>query len=108
MIRVVLDLMPGNNLSTAGPNNQNRLGSWIGAMSPSNNDQGPDAEPAGEGSARDTAQQSRGGQVQRRVEAWSSSGNLPVCDIYYRYFTEFGSAAGLMFRFAASSWGFVS
>ncbi|MEJ0062426.1 MAG: flavodoxin family protein [Alphaproteobacteria bacterium] len=45
MIWVNLGLLPGNNASTASPNDLNRLGSFLGAMAQSNNDQGPDLAP---------------------------------------------------------------
>lgn len=45
MIWVGLDLMPGNNKSTGGLEDLNRLGSWIGAMAQSDTDQGPEAGP---------------------------------------------------------------
>lgn len=45
MIWVGLDLMPGNNSSKGSPNDLNRLGSWLGAMSQSNTDAGPDTAP---------------------------------------------------------------
>ena len=45
MIWVGLDLMPGNNSSTASPNDLNRLGSWLGVMTHANVDQAPDIAP---------------------------------------------------------------
>ena len=45
MIWVGLDLLPGNNSSKGGINDLNRLGSWLGAMSQSNSDAGPDTAP---------------------------------------------------------------
>ncbi|MBL3960934.1 flavodoxin family protein [Burkholderia sp. KCJ3K979] len=45
MIWVGLDLMPGNNSSTASPDDLNRLGSWLGVMTHANVDQGPDVAP---------------------------------------------------------------
>lgn len=45
MIWVGLDLMPGNSSSDASTTDLNRLGSWLGAMAQSNNDQGPDVAP---------------------------------------------------------------
>ena len=45
MIWVSLGLLPGNNASTASSSDVNRLGSFLGAMAQSNNDQGPDAAP---------------------------------------------------------------
>lgn len=45
MIWVGLGLMPGNNTSTASPDDRNRLGSYLGAMAQSNADQGPEVVP---------------------------------------------------------------
>lgn len=45
MIWVGLDLMPGYNSSKGGPGDLNRLGSWLGVMSQSNVDEGPDVVP---------------------------------------------------------------
>jgi NAD(P)H dehydrogenase (quinone) len=45
MIWVGLDLMPGNNNSKGSVHDMNRLGSWLGAMAQSNNDEGPDLAP---------------------------------------------------------------
>lgn len=45
MIWVSLGMLPGNNASTASITDNNRLGSFLGAMAQSNNDQGPDAVP---------------------------------------------------------------
>jgi NAD(P)H dehydrogenase (quinone) len=45
MIWVGLDLMPGNNSSTSGPDDLNRLGSWLGVMTHANVDQAPDLAP---------------------------------------------------------------
>ena len=45
MIWVSLGLLPGNNASQAGPDDLNRLGSFLGAMAQSNIDQGPDLAP---------------------------------------------------------------
>lgn len=45
MIWVSLGMLPGNNASTASITDNNRLGSFLGAMTQSNNDQGPDAVP---------------------------------------------------------------
>ncbi len=45
MIWVGLDLLPGNNNSNGGPNDLNRLGSFLGAMAQSNADQGPEVAP---------------------------------------------------------------
>jgi NAD(P)H dehydrogenase (quinone) len=47
MIWVSLGLLPGNNASTASRSDINRLGSFLGAMAQSNNDEGPDAAPPG-------------------------------------------------------------
>lgn len=45
MIWVSLGMLPGNNMSTASATDLNRLGSFMGAMTQSNVDQGPDAAP---------------------------------------------------------------
>jgi multimeric flavodoxin WrbA len=45
MIWVSLGMLPGNNASTASINDLNRLGSFLGSMAQSNNDQGPDVAP---------------------------------------------------------------
>jgi multimeric flavodoxin WrbA len=45
MIWVGLDLMPGNNTSKGSTNDLNRLGSFLGAMSQSNNDESPEKAP---------------------------------------------------------------
>ncbi len=45
MVWIGLGLMPGNNTSTGSPEDLNRLGSYVGAMAQSNNDQGPDVVP---------------------------------------------------------------
>jgi NAD(P)H dehydrogenase (quinone) len=45
MIWVGLGLLPGNNSSTGSLNDLNRIGSFTGAMSQSNVDQGPDLVP---------------------------------------------------------------
>lgn len=45
MIWVGLGLLPGNNASTASPDDLNRLGAFLGAMGQSNIDQGPDQAP---------------------------------------------------------------
>jgi multimeric flavodoxin WrbA len=45
MIWVGLDILPGNNNSKGSVEDLNRLGSFMGAMSQSNVDQGPDAAP---------------------------------------------------------------
>ncbi|AAO28301.1 flavodoxin family protein [Xylella fastidiosa subsp. fastidiosa] len=45
MIWVGLDLMPGNNSSTGSPDDLNRLGSWLGVMTQSNNDAAPEIAP---------------------------------------------------------------
>jgi multimeric flavodoxin WrbA len=45
MIWVGLDLMPGNNSSTASADDLNRLGSWLGVMTHANVDQAPDVAP---------------------------------------------------------------
>jgi len=45
MIWVSLGMLPGNNASTASSADLNRLGSFLGAMSQSNQDQGADVAP---------------------------------------------------------------
>ncbi|NJC03060.1 flavodoxin family protein [Xanthomonas arboricola] len=45
MIWVGLDLMPGNSSSSGGVDDLNRLGSWLGVMTQSNNDQAPELAP---------------------------------------------------------------
>ncbi|MDB5986945.1 MAG: flavodoxin family protein [Nevskia sp.] len=45
MIWVGLGLLPGNNASTASPQDLNRLGSFLGAMAQSNVDQPPELAP---------------------------------------------------------------
>jgi multimeric flavodoxin WrbA len=45
MVWVGLGLLPGNNTSTASPEDLNRLGSFLGAMAQSNADQGPEHGP---------------------------------------------------------------
>ena len=45
MLWVSLGLLPGNNTSTASPEDLNRLGSYLGAMAQSNADQGADLVP---------------------------------------------------------------
>lgn len=45
MVWVGLGLLPGNNASTASIEDDNRLGSFLGAMAQSNKDQGPDVAP---------------------------------------------------------------
>ena len=48
MIWVGLGLLPGNNASTASPQDLNRLGSFLGAMAQSNFDQPPELAPPAE------------------------------------------------------------
>lgn len=45
MLWVSLGLLPGNNTSKSSVEDINRLGSFLGAMAQSNNDQGPDKAP---------------------------------------------------------------
>ena len=45
MIWVGLDLMPGNNSSSASPDDLNRLGSWLDVMTHANVDQAADVAP---------------------------------------------------------------
>lgn len=47
MIWVSLGMLPGNNSSTASISDLNRLGSFMGAMAQSDNDQGPEVTPRG-------------------------------------------------------------
>ncbi len=46
MIWVPVGELPGNNWSGGTPNDDNRLGSWLGLMSQSNADQGPELTPS--------------------------------------------------------------
>jgi len=45
MIWVGLDLKPGNSRTTGSVQDLNRLGSWLGAMAQSNEDEGPESAP---------------------------------------------------------------
>lgn len=45
MLWISLNQMPGNNLSTASPDDLNRVGASLGVMAQANNDQGPDLVP---------------------------------------------------------------
>jgi NAD(P)H dehydrogenase (quinone) len=45
MLWVSLGMLPGNNMSSASITDLNRLGSFMGVMTQSNNDQGPDLAP---------------------------------------------------------------
>lgn len=45
MIWAGLDLMPGHASSTGTAEDMNRIGSWLGAMAQSNNDQAPELTP---------------------------------------------------------------
>lgn len=45
MLWVSLGILPGNNASTASITDINRIGSYLGAMTQSNKDQGPDLAP---------------------------------------------------------------
>ena len=46
MVWINLNLMPGNNTSAGSVEDLNRLGSFLGAMSQSNLDQGPEVAPS--------------------------------------------------------------
>lgn len=45
MLWVSLGILPGNNSSTGSSDDLNRVGSYLGLMTQSNNDQGPDIAP---------------------------------------------------------------
>jgi multimeric flavodoxin WrbA len=47
MLWIGLDLYPGWATSSAGPDDLNRLGSWLGVMTQANSDEGPEQSPPG-------------------------------------------------------------
>lgn len=71
MIWVSVGDPPGNNWSGGSVNDVNRLGSWLGVMSQSNGDQGPDMAPS-EGD-RKTAER-HGRRVARIAKRWKEAG----------------------------------
>lgn len=72
MIWVPVGDPPGNNWSGGTPNETNRLGSWLGLMSQSNRDQGPDLAPS-QGDRR-TAER-HGRRFAEIVRHWKREGN---------------------------------
>jgi multimeric flavodoxin WrbA len=75
MIWVSVGDPPGNNWSGGSVNDINRLGSWLGVMSQSNADQGPDLAPS-EGD-RQTAER-HGRRVARIAKRWREAGNYEI------------------------------
>jgi len=71
MIWVPVGDPPGNNWSGGSPEDNNRLGSWLGLMSQSNGDQGPDLAPS-EGDRR-TAER-HGKRFAEIVRHWKREG----------------------------------
>jgi len=78
MIWVSVGDPPGNNWSGGSVNDVNRLGSWLGVMSQSNGDQGPDLAPS-EGD-RKTAER-HGRRVARIAKRWKEAGEYEIEDI---------------------------
>ena len=75
MIWVSVGDPPGNNWSGGSVNDVNRLGSWLGVMSQSNGDQGPDLAPsAGD---RKTAER-HGRRVARIAKRWKEAGEYQI------------------------------
>ncbi len=75
MIWVPVGDPPGNNWSGGSVNDVNRLGSWLGVMSQSNGDQGPDLAP----SAGDRKTAGRHGRrVARIAQRWKEGGEYEV------------------------------
>jgi multimeric flavodoxin WrbA len=72
MIWVSVGDPPGNNWSGGSVNDINRLGSWLGLMSQSNGDQGPDLAPS-EGD-RKTGER-HGRRVARIARRWKEGGD---------------------------------
>lgn len=72
MVWVGLDLLPGNNTSTGSPEDLNRIGAFLGVMTQSNNDQGPEAAPPA--SDRRTAEH-LGRRVAEAALRWASAAN---------------------------------
>jgi NAD(P)H dehydrogenase (quinone) len=75
MIWVPVGDPPGNNWSGGSTNDVNRLGSWLGVMSQSNGDQGPDLAPS-EGD-RKTAER-HGRRVARIARRWNEAGDYEI------------------------------
>ena len=75
MIWVSVGDPPGNNWSGGSVNDVNRLGSWLGVMSQSNGDQGPDLAPS-EGD-RKTAER-HGRRVARIAKRWKEAGEYKI------------------------------
>jgi NAD(P)H dehydrogenase (quinone) len=75
MIWVPVGDPPGNNWSGGSVNDVNRLGSWLGVMSQSNGDQGPDLAPS-EGD-RKTAER-HGRRVARIAKRWKEAGDYEI------------------------------
>jgi NAD(P)H dehydrogenase (quinone) len=75
MIWVPVGDPPGNNWSGGSVNDVNRLGSWLGVMSQSNGDQGPDLAPS-EGD-RKTAER-HGRRVARIAKRWKEAGEYEI------------------------------
>lgn len=75
MIWVPVGDPPGNNWSGGSVNDVNRLGSWLGVMSQSNGDQGPELAPS-EGD-RKTAER-HGRRVARIAKRWKEAGEYEV------------------------------
>ncbi len=71
MVWVPLGDPPGNNWSGGSVNDINRLGSWLGLMSQSNGDQGPEIAPS-QGD-RTTAER-HGRRVARIAKRWKEGG----------------------------------
>jgi multimeric flavodoxin WrbA len=75
MIWVSVGDPPGNNWSGGSVNDINRLGSWLGVMSQSNGDQGPELAPS-EGD-RKTAER-HGRRVARIARRWKEAGEYEI------------------------------
>lgn len=75
MIWVSVGDPPGNNWSGGSVNDVNRLGSWLGVMSQSNGDQGPELAPS-EGD-RKTAER-HGRRVARVARRWKEAGEYEI------------------------------
>ncbi len=75
MIWVPLGDPPGNNWSGGSVNDVNRLGSWLGLMSQSNGDQGPELAPSS--GDRLTAER-HGRRVARVTKRWKEGGPYEI------------------------------
>jgi len=75
MIWVSVGDPPGNNWTGGSVNDVNRLGSWLGLMSQSNGDQGPELAPS-QGD-RITAQR-HGRRVARIAKRWKDGGEYDI------------------------------